>query len=720
MGWTAVARLSVLGRISRGRALGFQSKLLIMLLTVSVISVLIAGGIGYVSGTNSLRQAEYHRLTQLRESRAREITAYYRTVTDGVSIVTHGATVNGATRDFTAAFAELQAAPPPPAAEAAVSNYYATVFAPELAKATGKDVDPKLFEPTSNAAIYLQNAYTVPAHGDFDAAAKVNSAGDPSAWSAVSARYQPYFADLTSRYGFEDALLLNTTGDVVFSTYKGVDLGTNVLTGPYKTTKLSDTYRQAMQAVSVDETFVSDFERYAPSYGKPTPWVLSPIGSNGVITGVLALQLSLDRINDVMTGNEGWEEDGLGKTGETYLAGTDKLMRSVSRELLTDPTNYVKEVVADGTPEDVAKREVEVKGSVLLQPVDTLAVNRALAGESGVTTAQDYIGPDALVAYTPLQIPGLEWVLVAKVDESEALAPVNDFARNIALSIAAIVLAVCLIGLLFSRIFTRPLTRLAAAVRRVSGGERGVAVPITTKDEIGDLGAAFNEMSNTLQIKQELIDEQRRENDRLLANLMPEALARRYREGEETISSDYRDVSVIYAELVGFDEFSRSTSSDDSVGLLNSIIEGIDEAAERHGIERVRHLHNGFLASCGLVVPRVDHASRTVAFASELTEIIERSNDQHEAQLSIRAGIDSGPVSSGLIGQRSKVYDLWGEAVDLAHRVHAASNVAGVFVSSRVHEALQGIYTFSAAGTVPGQRGSETVWSLDLTARRVP
>ena len=709
----------MLGRIPRVRALGFQSKLLVMLLTVSVISVLIAGAIGYVSGTNSLRTAEYQRLTQLRESRAREITAYYQYITNGASIVTHGATTTGASRDFNAAFAELQAEPPPAGSRAAVANYYQTVFGPRLAKATGKDVDATLFEPTSNAAIYLQNAYTVPAQGDFDAALKVNAAGDPSAWSAANARYQPFFADLTSRFGFEDALILNTTGDVVYSAYKGTDLGTNLLTGPYQTTKLAGTYREAVQAVSVDETFLSDFERYAPSYGKPTPWVLTPIGSGGVITGVLALQLSIDQINDVMTGSEGWESDGLGRSGETYLAGPDKLMRSVSRELLTDPTNYEQEVVANGTPEEVAKREVDVKGSVLLQPVDTLAVNRALVGESGVTSAADYIGPEALVAYMPLDIPGLDWVLVAKVDESEALAPVNDFARNIALSIAAIVLAVCLIGLLFSRIFTRPLTRLAEAVRRVSGGERGVAVPVTTKDEIGDLGAAFNDMSNALEVKQELLDEQRRENDELLASLMPETVARRYREGEETISSDYRDVSVIYAELVGFDAFSRATSSDDSVGLLNSIIEGIDEAAERHGIERVRHLHNGFLATCGLVVPRVDHASRTVAFASELTEIIERSNYQHEAQLAIRAGIDSGAVSSGLIGQRSKVYDLWGEAVDLAHRVHAATNGPGVFVSSSVHDALDGIYVFTESGTVPGERGSEPIWSLDLTTRRV-
>jgi hypothetical protein len=129
--------------------------------------------------------------------------------------------------------------------------------------------------------------------------------------------YQPFFADIATRFGFEDALILNTSGDVVYSAYKGVDLGTNLLTGPYQTTKLADGYRQAVQAVSIDETFVTDFERYAPSLGVPTPWVLSPIGSGGVITGVLALQLSLDRINNVMTGDNGWEEDGLGASGET-------------------------------------------------------------------------------------------------------------------------------------------------------------------------------------------------------------------------------------------------------------------------------------------------------------------------------------------------------------------------------------------------------------------
>jgi class 3 adenylate cyclase len=690
-----------------------------MLLSVSIVSVVVAGAIGYVSGTTSLRNAEYQRLTQLRESRAREITSFYRDITDAASIVTHGTQAIAAANEFSKAFNELQTTPLPPGAEQAVAKYYSTVFGPALAQRSGKPVDASLFQPTSNAATYLQYEYTVPAQGDYQAALKVVSAGDPSAWSAVNARYQPFFADLAQRFKFEDAMILDTQGNVVYTAYKGVDLGTNVNNGPYSTTVLASTYRKALQATSVDQTFISDFERYVPAHGKPTQWVLTPIGRDGVIAGVFALQLSLDSINDVMTGQGRWVQDGLGQSGETYLAGPDKLMRSVSRELLADPKRYAQEVVTDGTPEDVANREVDVKGTVLLQPVDTLAVNRALTGETGVTTARDYVGPEALVAYTPLKIPGLEWVLVAKIDKSEALAPVTTFARNIALSTAAIVLVVSLLALLFSRILTGPIKSLATAVRRVAGGELGVHVPVTARDEIGELASAFNDMSASLQTKQQLIDEQRRENDELLASLMPEPVARRYREGEENISTHYRDVSVIYAQLLGFDEFSRSMPTERSVAMLNSLVEAFDGAAERYGIEQVRSMQdNGLLATCGLVVPRVDHASRTIAFANELTDIVQRFNDQHDAGLAIRAGIDSGPVTSGLVGQRSKIYALWGEAVDLANRVHAATKSPGVFVSDRVHEAVVGIYSFADAGTVSLGEGNEPVWRLDVGTRQ--
>ncbi|MCH9735444.1 MAG: adenylate/guanylate cyclase domain-containing protein [Actinomycetia bacterium] len=700
-------------------SLGFQSKLLVMMLIVSVGSALVAGIIGYTFGTTSLRDTEYQRLTQLRESRNREITAFYGGITDAATVLTHSGTTISAVKDFARAFADLQEPPPPPEAIEAVRNYYDTVLGPQLTEGTGVQADPELYQPTSNAQTYLQNAYTVPAEGDWAAALETLSAGDPSEWSKLHARYQPFFADFSTRFDFNDLLLIDPVGNVVYSAYKGVDLGANILDAPYNTTELADAYRKAMRATTVDEVIFTDFERYAPNHGEPTTWLVTPIGNAEGIQGALAIELSPYAIDDVMTGNRQWEQDGLGKTGETYLAGSDRLMRSVSRELLENPDQYYKNVVANGTSPQVAERQVEVGSSVLLQPVNTESVNAALGGQEGVLEAKSYLGSEALIAYERMDVPGLDWVLVAKSDRSEALAPVTSFARNIALSTAAIVLAVSLLALLFSRILTRPVKILAGAVRRVSAGDLGVTVPVKSRDEFGELAFAFNDMSASLKTKQLLIDDQRLENDQLLGALMPEPVARRYREGEENISTQHRDVSVIYVQFLGFDEFSRTLASEQSVSILNALVEAFDGAAERHGVERVRSMQdNGLLATCGLVVPRVDHASRAVAFAEELAEIVDLFNDQHSARLVMRAGIDSGPVTSGLVGERSTIYALWGEAVDLAHRVHEATNTPGVFVSDRVREAVTGIYPFSAAGTVANGSGNETVWQLDLGTRQ--
>jgi class 3 adenylate cyclase len=114
----------------------------------------------------------------------------------------------------------------------------------------------------------------------------------------------------------------------------------------------------------------------------------------------------------------------------------------------------------------------------------------------------------------------------------------------------------------------------------------------------------------------------------------------------------------------------------------------------------------------------VDHASRTIAFARDLDDILGTFNDQHGAQLAIRVGIDSGPVTSGLVGERSTIYALWGEAVDLAHRVNAATKSAGIFVSNRVRDAVVGIYPLSEAGTITGATGPEPVWRVDTVERQ--
>lgn len=684
-----------------------------MLLAVSILSVLACGIIGYLSGTSSLRKSVNDNLTQLRESRASQIETFFKTTQDTVAVVSHGETVLAATRDFSSAFAQLESEPPTisPADQAAVKNYYRTVFAPELQKGTGQQVDPALFMPTDPAQTFLQARYTAPPAGDWDKAIAVDTAGDSSQWSAVHARNQAYFRDLTTRFKYEDTLLINRQGQVVYTAYKGVDLGTNLKNGPFQSSDLARGFDQAISSTTADATVVTDFSIYPPALGRPVAWVLSPVGAGSEIDGVMAVQIPLDGINSVMTGNEQWSQEGLGNTGETFLVGSDHLMRSTSRTLLTDPQRYRSEVIDAGTPAAVADRVIAQRNPVLLQSVGG-PVSDAVAGQTGVGEFTSYLGHNVLAAYRPVNIAGLNWVLVAEINTDEALAPVNDFARNIALATAAIVLIVSLLSVLLARAFTRPLRTLNAAARDVSAGNYGGSVTIRSNDELGALATSFNDMSRSLEVKQALIDQQREENNELLTSLMPAAVAERYREGETQITEDHRNVTVVFAELAGLDEYTNALPVDDAVAIRSAFADSVEASAREHGLERVQTLRGGFLTCCGLSVPRVDRIDRSIRFAVDIDRTVRRLNAQFSTSFALRAGIDSGAVSAGLVGSKSMVYELWGDALELAYRVHAVTGEPGIFVSEHVREALSGTYSFTPAGTA----GDHQVWALDMQA----
>jgi class 3 adenylate cyclase len=280
------------------------------------------------------------------------------------------------------------------------------------------------------------------------------------------------------------------------------------------------------------------------------------------------------------------------------------------------------------------------------------------------------------------------------------------------LTTAALVFTICVVAMLIAQVFVGPVRRLQAGARKISAGNYDVAIPVTTRDEIGDLTVAFNEMSRNLQIKDELLTEQRKENDRLLLSLMPESVVRRYREGEQTIAQEHRDVTVIFADIVGLDEISNELSGNELVGIIDELVREVDSAAETLGVESVRTVHNGFLASCGLNVPRLDSVPRTIDFAIEMQRIIERFNSRTGHHLSIRAGVNTGNVISGLVGRTSVIYDMWGAAVNLAHQMRSGATESGVYVTSEVYEVMRDIRQFTPAGSIVVDGSEQPIWRL--------
>lgn len=695
----------------RRGGLSIQSKLLIMLLGVSLVSSLIVGVIGFISGRESLRESAIDQLTTIRELRAYEIENVMAGTQRGVTLDSRNLSAQTLSKALNAGWDDLQTRELTPEQEAELEAYYADTFVPDLEERTGDQYGDTAFIPESNAGKWVQYHLTAQ-FADFDEALQDNNGDDGTPYSAATEQYGDYLTRLVEEVGYEDLLVMNLDGDVVYSAYKGVDMGTNLETGPYRDSLLADAYFAAISTNSVNVVETTDFERWVPSLGMPTLWVVSPIGNSSGITGALAAQIPLSTVNDTMTGGERWKEQGLGNTGEVYVAGRDGLMRSSSRELTQNPDSYAEAVVSNGTAPSVADRILQVDGTVLLQPVDKFSVQQAIQGKTGTSISQEYIGAESITAYTPLDIDGVDWVAVARIETSEAFAPVTEFTRNLVLSTLAILLAVSLLSLVLAQVFTRPIKALVDAVRRIAGGDLAVQVPQGSRDEFGDLGSAFNDMASSLRIKQELIDDQRVENEKLMHTLMPESVAKRYKEGEETISQNHQNVSVVFAELVGFDDFAEALTSDQEIVQLNVLMRGFDEAATKAGVEKVRSLRGGYLASSGLIVPRVDNVRRAVDFAREMRAVVQRFNAQNGSSLDIRAGVDTGTVTSGLVARTSLAYDLWGDAVSLAYRVRSVTGQPGVYVSQSVRDRMQDSVVFAEAGTVELQGKNQTVWRV--------
>src|SRR5204863_9780599 len=184
--------------------------------------------------------------------------------------------------------------------------------------------------------------------------------------------------------------------------------------------KLGRAFRLASIAVEADFVQLMDFEPYTPSLGAPAAFVAAPIFKGGQRLGVLALQIPLGRINAIMTGDRRWAEQGLGRTGETYLVGSDHRMRSDSRFFLEAPQRYVDTLGSQQQPTNLLQLMQAHRTTVLFQPITSVAAGAALGGRTGTLTSPDYRSEPALISYGPLNIQGLDWAIVAKLEAVEA------------------------------------------------------------------------------------------------------------------------------------------------------------------------------------------------------------------------------------------------------------------------------------------------------------
>ncbi|MFO7752860.1 MAG: cache domain-containing protein, partial [Desulfobacteraceae bacterium] len=281
-----------------------------------------------------------------------------------------------------------------------------------------------------------------------------------------------YFKKYTEMYGYYDLFLINPDGYCFYSAAMEADYQTNLINGKYMDSNLGKLVRKVKET---KEYGLADFEPYAPSNGKPAAFIAQPVLHGEEVELIGARQPPLGTINKMMQ-----QREGMGKTGETYLVGPDKLMRSDS---YLDPEGHnVKASFADPNT----------------GRVDTEASNSAFSGESSVKTINNYKGNNVLSAFAPVDLGDFTWALIAEKAESEVLAPVKNI-RNVIVLISVIIALVVAAGAYFiARMISAPLLKGVKFADSVTKGDLTATIDVDQKDEVGMLALALTDMVKNL------------------------------------------------------------------------------------------------------------------------------------------------------------------------------------------------------------------------------
>jgi urea transport system substrate-binding protein len=182
----------------------------------------------------------------------------------------------------------------------------------------------------------------------------------------------------------------------------------------------------------------------------------------------------------------------------------------------------------------------------------------------------------------------------------------------------------------------------------------------------------------------------------LLLNILPGSVATRLKESPETIADGFNEVTVLFADIVDFTAMSSNADPVAVVNLLNDVFSEFDELAKKHGLEKIKTIGDAYMVAAGLPEPRPDHTEAIMLFAQEMLEAVERQEGLNGDPVRLRIGINTGPVVAGVIGRQKFIYDLWGDAVNVASRMESNGLTNQIQVTEAVKEKLDGQYAFVA------------------------
>ena len=553
------------------------------------------------------------------------------------------------------------------ARKSAISDYLATIEQ----DLTFQSTNPVIAEMTiafseawnklgGNQTAALQKLYITDNPNKTGEKEKLDFAPDGSAYSQVHKKYHPWMRQFLNEREYYDIFLFNTDGDLVYSVYKELDYATNINTGQWKDSDLGNAFRAANGKTDGYKAFY-DFKPYAPSAGAAASFVASPIHDvAGKFVGVLSFQMPIGRINKVMQVTAG-----MGESGETYIIGGDHFMRSDSR--------FSKE------------------STILKTKITGKTADAVLAGKTGVEIVNDYRGIPVMSAFAPFEYLGVKYGVLAEIDMSEILQPVDELGVFLIVAALIITLVVLGIGLLFSRSVSKPIASMTNAMATLAQGDTNVEVPATERgDEIGEMASAVQVFKdNAIETKrlEEEAEEQRtqqakreEEERQTEARRQQEDLDRQKAEQEAEADRQRQEMEREKAEAEA--EAQRQREAQEAEERQKA-----DAEAERN--QMMMDLADSFQTSVGGIVESVSSAATEMQATSEqLTGNAEKTSEE---SASVAAAAEQASANVQTVATAAE--ELSASISEIAEQVSQSSAISNNAVeeADRTNEKVLGL-----------------------------
>ncbi len=236
----------------------------------------------------------------------------------------------------------------------------------------------------------------------------------------------------------------------------------------------------------------------------------------------------------------------------------------------------------------------------------------------------------------------------------------------------------------------------APAQLDVSGPQSGLYI----NQYLGEITSHAKELEERVALRTRELEVARKRSDTLLLNILPAPIAERLKKGEHMIADHFGDVTVLFADIVGFTEISAQLTPERAVDVLDAVFSEFDRIAGHYELEKIKTIGDCYMAVGGLPEPQADHADRVANAALEMLPALNRVGKWLDMSLSVRIGLHSGDAVAGVIGRQKFVYDLWGDTVNTASRMESHGVGDRIQCTERFYRLMNDRFAFAPRGQV--------------------